>query len=110
MMRIALFASLLVPVADATRDSGPPPSVAETVPRQSDGRLPLDAMRHHQPTAVDVQQRERQFEGERAARRRQDEDPREIDEIYRDVMRRSAPGREPDSGVSPAPDSGARAH
>lgn len=110
MMRIALFASLLVPIADTMPDPGPPASAAEVGPGPSDGRLPLDAMRHHQPTAADVQQRERELGGDATPRHRQDSDQREIDDIYQDVMRRSAPRQEPDAGVSPGLDQDTRVH
>lgn len=111
MMRIALFASLLVPVADTMPDPGPPaPAAAEVGPGRSDGPLPLDAMRHHQPTAADVQQRERQLGGEATPWRRQDTDQREIDDIYQDVMRWSAPSQEPYAGVSPSLDQDTRVH
>jgi hypothetical protein len=52
--------------------------------------LPLDAMRHHQPRAQDVEQREAEQSGPGAAeaQRRQRS---EVDQLYDDVMRRSAP-------------------
>jgi hypothetical protein len=52
--------------------------------------LPLDAMRHHQPRAQDVEEREAEQSGAGAAeaQRRQRS---EVDQLYDDVMRRSAP-------------------
>jgi hypothetical protein len=74
------------------------PALAQTPPDrplrddvpQGTSRLPIDAMLHHQPRRADVREREsaRLGEGAVEAQRRRQAD---IDEIYDEVMRRSAP-------------------
>ena len=89
MTRIALFgfALLLSPAALAQTAGPPPPS-----PTAPPGELPLAAMRHQQPRAAAVNQREEQRFGQGEAQRQQRQRA-EVDQLYQDIMRRSAPAQ-----------------
>ncbi len=51
----------------------------------------LDAMRHHQPTNEDVLQREAERYGRQQVEEQQRREKSEVDQLYDDVMRFSAP-------------------
>ena len=68
-------------------DQGPPPAAASP----SDSKLPLAAMRHQQPRRSDVDQLEQDRFGSRADDLRKKQGT-QVDKLYEDVMRRSAPG------------------
>ena len=51
----------------------------------------LDAMRHHQPTNEDVLGRETERYGRRQVEEQQRREKSEVDQLYEDVMRFSAP-------------------
>jgi hypothetical protein len=97
MMRIALLAALLIPLSAIAQERTPPapepgmPDAAAPDATAPETKLPIGAMRHHQPTADDVRQREGQVEGDRAAQRGGTHDQHEVDDLYQEVMRRSAP-------------------
>ncbi len=72
----------------ASPDDGARPSLMPTspaVPHDS-----LDALRHHQPDAATVREREIEEYGPAWARREK-EQQKAIDDLYQELMRRSAP-------------------
>ncbi len=91
MTRIALWGlALLLPSAVAlaqTSDQPPAPTAPTT-------QLPLAAMRHQQPRAAEVEQREAERYGPQQAQQRQRRQRTEVDQLYQDIMRRSAPAQE----------------
>ena len=80
---LAVILPLAAEAAEAPRTiAGNPPSTF------GNSRLPLDAMRHHQPRAGDVARREGETgNNDQDLRRQRDE----LDALYNDVMVRSAP-------------------
>jgi hypothetical protein len=60
---------------------------AKTVPSTS-----LDAYRHHQPTAKDVEERELD-RGKAQNGQQQRREQSDLDQLYKDIMRNSAPGQ-----------------
>ena len=64
------------------------PAAAQTPPASS--TLPLSAMRHVQPRRAEVDERERARLGPQAARQ-QKQQRATVDQLYQEIMRRSAP-------------------
>lgn len=88
---VGLALSLSLPALAETPDRTPPalPAAPEAAPAT---QLPLDAMRHHQPRADDVERREiERFGRSGSSTETQRRQRSEIDELYDEVMRRSAP-------------------
>ena len=88
MTRIAFFglALLLSPAAWAETTGQPP------VPAAPTSQLPLAAMRHQQPRAAEVNQREAERFGQSDVQR-QRRQRAEVDQLYDEIMRRSAPAQ-----------------
>lgn len=90
MTRLALIsaAALLLPAAAFAQNAGPaaPAAPQPGVPT----RLPLAAMRHQQPRASEVDERERDTFGPREVQV-QKQRQNEVDQLYDRVMRQSAP-------------------
>lgn len=81
---IAILATSLVCPAAAQRppaDANPPPAAST---------LPVSAMRHVQPRRAEVDERERARLGPQAARQ-QKQQRATVDQLYQEIMRRSAP-------------------
>lgn len=90
MTRFAILA-LLVPLpAFAQSVDQTPPAASQTPPAATSSRLPLAAMRHEQPRQNQVNQRELETFGpgdSQAQKQRQNE----VDQLYGEIMRQSAP-------------------
>lgn len=88
MTRIAFFglALLLSPAAWAETTGQPP------APPAPASQLPLAAMRHQQPRAAEVNQREAERFGQSEVQR-QRRQRAEVDQLYDEIMRRSAPAQ-----------------
>jgi hypothetical protein len=92
MRNLALLgfaACLLIAPAAAAQTRFNAPGRIETAPGTGTAHLPLDAMLHHQPRAGDVARRE----GAPGVDEAQEQKRRqaELDALYNDIMRRSAP-------------------
>lgn len=81
---VALAALLALPALAQAPEPGPASS--------SDSKLPLAAMRHQQPRRDEVDKLEQQRFGAKAQQIQQQQQGAEVDKLYQDVMRRSAPG------------------
>ena len=79
---IALFLlAIAIPANAATPADLPAPPLPES----------LDAMRHHQPTNENVLKREAERYGQQKVEEQQRREKSEVDQLYDDVMRFSAP-------------------
>jgi hypothetical protein len=79
---IALFLAVIaIPARAGTPADLPAPPLPES----------LDAMRHHQPTNKDVLQLEDERYGRQKVEEQQRREKSEVDQLYDDVMRLSAP-------------------
>lgn len=86
-MRLTAFIATAVLTALPAFAQAPVPGSAPTLPASpSDSKLPLAAMRHQQPREADVEERL----GPKADETEKQQAP-EVDKLYNDVMRRSAP-------------------
>ena len=88
---VGLALSLSLPALAETPDWTPPapPAAPEAAPT---AQLPLDAMRHHQPRAADVEQREiERFGRSGSSTQTQRQQRSEVDQLFEEIMRRSAP-------------------
>lgn len=88
---LALLLLLLLPVAAQTADPAPP-AAATAAP-------PVGAMLHRQPDQPEVMQRQDEHYGNLTVKRVQTPEQVEVDKLYDEVMRRSAPppGTAPDA-------------
>ena len=77
---LALLLLLPLPVAAQTADPAPAPAAP-----------PVGAMLHHQPDQSEVMQREDKQYGDLTVKRVQTPEQIEVDKLYDEVMRRSAP-------------------
>jgi hypothetical protein len=79
---IALFlVAIAIPARAGTPTDLPAPPLAES----------LDAMRHHQPTDEQVQKLEEERYGRQRAEEQQRREKAEVNQLYDDAMRLSAP-------------------
>jgi hypothetical protein len=92
MRRVALLGLVLllsVPAIAETTKQVPGSGAFSSGTSQS--KLPIDAMLHHQPRRSDVQQRELQRYRSQSVEEERQHRQSELDQLYEDVMRRSAP-------------------
>lgn len=97
MRAITRLAAALVLTTPALAQTPEPPSEPGAA-SPSAGQLPLGAMLHHQPTRGQVDARERAQEGASKAAQQQRQQGAEEDQLYDEIMRRSAPST---SGYGP---------
>ena len=83
---LALLLLLPLPVAAQTADPAPPATAAP-----APAAPPTGAMLHHQPDQSEVMQREEERYGNLTVKRVQTQEQIEVDKLYDEVMRRSAP-------------------
>lgn len=90
MIRIPVLALLSLVMAPGLALAADP-AAGSAPPLPGPSALPLAAMRHEPPDQQVVTQREDQRFGVPVVKREQTKEQQEVDQIYRDVMRRSAP-------------------
>jgi hypothetical protein len=92
----SLVAALLLTAPALAQTPEPPAAPSAASPPQS--QLPVGAMLHHQPTRDRVDARERAQEGAKKAEQQQRQERAAEDQLYNEIMRRSAPST---SGYGP---------
>ncbi len=91
MRPTAFLAALWLAAFPAFGQTAGQTPVPETTAPPAEPKLPLAAMRHQQPRREEVEQLEQERLGPKA-QQIQKQQGSEVDRLYEDVMRRSAPG------------------